>query len=187
MQNFSAIRPAVRRPFQKNSWGVGCTLPMHCRGLIYVCLICIEVSLWNQNFHFRAESREMGFSFIFTLYEMMCSALSRLVSPPKKRSVGRIISRVETSKLSYRAHRMLIRMFLACQTDFKWGKMFCLQCFWTHSLETGRHIRLFCFSAFFAILVFEYCEYDRSLFLVKSFRMSIRWTMYDNVEFSTSI
>ena len=32
MQNFSAIHPAVRKPFQKNSWGVAST-PLHGRGL----------------------------------------------------------------------------------------------------------------------------------------------------------
>ena len=33
MQNFSAIRPAVRRPFQKNSWGDCTPPPLHWRGL----------------------------------------------------------------------------------------------------------------------------------------------------------
>ena len=35
MQNFSAIRPAVRRPFQENSWGGGAPTPLHWRGLTF--------------------------------------------------------------------------------------------------------------------------------------------------------
>ena len=44
------------------------------------------------------------------------------------------------------------------------------------------------FSALFVkILVVEYCEYHRSGFLPNSFRMRIRWALYDNFELSTLI
>ena len=36
---------------------------------------------------------------------------------------------------------------------------------------------------FAKILVIEYCEYHRSVSLIKSFRMSMRWSLYDNFDF----
>ena len=43
MQNFSAIHPAVRWTFQKNSWGI-CSNPppFHWRGLINTCSVSVN-------------------------------------------------------------------------------------------------------------------------------------------------
>ena len=45
MQNFNAIRPAVRRPFQKNSWGTSPPPPLHGRGLIVELLVSLVLFL----------------------------------------------------------------------------------------------------------------------------------------------